>query len=107
MKTAPARLEEKYLGHGNDFDYVDTRTFLRAVENILPEVQPLFENTPARLTGACWPPSLGRNPTGIRRPPPHRRARYDDAHAIRRKAGQPTAPMQRRVSTAACATCRI
>ena len=38
-----ARLEEKYLGHGNDFDYVDTRTFLRAVENILPEVQPLFE----------------------------------------------------------------
>lgn len=43
MKTALARLEEKYLGHGNDFDYVDTRTFLRAVENILPEVQPLFE----------------------------------------------------------------
>ena len=38
-----ARLEEKYLGHGNDFDYLDTRTFLRAVENILPEVQPLFE----------------------------------------------------------------
>lgn len=38
-----ARLEEKYLGHGNDFDYVDTRTFLRAVENILPDVQPLFE----------------------------------------------------------------
>lgn len=38
-----ARPEEKYLGHGNDFDYVDTRTFLRAVENILPEVQPLFE----------------------------------------------------------------
>ena len=28
-----ARLEEKYLGHGNDFDYVDTRTFLRAVQN--------------------------------------------------------------------------
>ena len=24
MKTAPARLEEKYLGHGDDFDYVDT-----------------------------------------------------------------------------------
>ena len=31
-----ARLEEKYLGHGNDFDYVDTRTFLRAVEKYSP-----------------------------------------------------------------------
>ncbi len=29
-----------------------------------------LKNTPARLTGACWPPSPGRNPTGIRRPPP-------------------------------------
>ncbi len=38
MKTAPRRASrEKYLGHGNDFEYVDTRTFLRAVENILPE----------------------------------------------------------------------
>ena len=27
-----ARLEEKYLGHGDDFDYVDTRSFLRAVD---------------------------------------------------------------------------
>ena len=38
-----ARLEEKYLGHGNDFDYVDTRTFLRAVESVLPDLQPMFE----------------------------------------------------------------
>lgn len=38
-----ARLEEKYLGHGDDFDYVDTRSFLRAVDNVLPELQPLFE----------------------------------------------------------------
>ncbi|MEE9956007.1 membrane-bound lytic murein transglycosylase MltF [Enterobacter cloacae] len=38
-----ARLEEKYLGHGDDFDYVDTRTFLRAVDSVLPELQPLFE----------------------------------------------------------------
>ncbi len=44
MKTAPsARLEEKYLGHGDDFDYVDTRTFLRAVDSVLPGLQPLFE----------------------------------------------------------------
>jgi len=38
-----ARLEEKYLGHGDDFDYVDTRSFLRAVDNVLPELKPLFE----------------------------------------------------------------
>lgn len=39
---ALARLEEKYLGHGDDFDYVDTRTFLRAVDSVLPDLQPLF-----------------------------------------------------------------
>ncbi|WP_058913210.1 membrane-bound lytic murein transglycosylase MltF [Entomohabitans teleogrylli] len=38
-----ARLEEKYLGHVGDFDYVDTRSFLRAVDNILPDLRPLFE----------------------------------------------------------------
>jgi membrane-bound lytic murein transglycosylase F len=38
-----ARLEEKYLGHGDGFDYVDTRAFLRAVDSVLPELQPLFE----------------------------------------------------------------
>lgn len=38
-----ARLEEKYLGHGGDFDYVDTRSFLRAVDSVLPDLQPLFE----------------------------------------------------------------
>ncbi|XPE60322.1 transglycosylase SLT domain-containing protein [Shigella flexneri] len=30
-------------GHGDDFDYVDTRTFLRAVDAVLPELKPLFE----------------------------------------------------------------
>ena len=54
MKTAPARLEEKYLGHGDDFDYVDTRTFLRAVDSVLPDLQPLFEKYARRLTGSCW-----------------------------------------------------
>lgn len=38
-----ARIEEKYLGHGDDFDYVDTRTFLRAVDAVLPQLKPLFE----------------------------------------------------------------
>ncbi len=70
-----ARLEEKYLGHGNDFDYVDTRTFLRAVENILPEVQPLFEKYAREIDWRLLPPSPGQEshwdpaghlPTGVR-----------------------------------------
>ncbi len=70
-----ARLEEKYLGHGNDFDYVDTRTFLRAVENILPEAQLLFEKYAReidwRLLAAIawqeshWDPQA-TSPTGVR-----------------------------------------
>ena len=43
-----ARLEEKYLGHGDDFDYVDTRSFLRAVDSVLPDLQPLFEKYSVR-----------------------------------------------------------
>jgi len=38
-----ARLEEKYLGHIGNFDYVDTRTFLKSVDNVLPDLQPLFK----------------------------------------------------------------
>ncbi len=38
-----ARLEEKYLGHGKGFDYVDTRAFLRAIDSVLPDLRPLFE----------------------------------------------------------------
>ncbi|WP_159867983.1 MULTISPECIES: membrane-bound lytic murein transglycosylase MltF [unclassified Raoultella] len=70
-----ARLEEKYLGHGNDFDYVDTRTFLRAVENILPDLQPMFEKYARqidwRLLAAIswqeshWDPQA-TSPTGVR-----------------------------------------
>ena len=40
---AMARLDEKYLGHVGTFDYVDTRTFLRAIDETLPDIQPLFE----------------------------------------------------------------
>ena len=79
MKTAPARLEEKYLGHGDDFDYVDTRTFLRAVDSVLPDLQPLFEKYARRLTGSCWRQFPTGNRTGMLRPPPHGRARVDDA----------------------------
>lgn len=70
-----ARLEEKYLGHGGDFDYVDTRSFLRAVDSVLPELQPLFEKHAKeidwRLLAAIsyqeshWD-ALATSPTGVR-----------------------------------------
>lgn len=70
-----ARLEEKYLGHGDDFDYVDTRSFLRAIDNVLPELQPLFEKYAKeidwRLLAAIsyqeshWDPQA-TSPTGVR-----------------------------------------
>ncbi|HAB24393.1 MAG TPA: membrane-bound lytic murein transglycosylase MltF, partial [Pantoea sp.] len=44
-----ARLEEKYLGHVGTFDYVDTRTFLRAIDVTLPEIKPLFEKYAASI----------------------------------------------------------
>lgn len=70
-----ARLEEKYLGHGDDFDYVDTRSFLRAVDSVLPELQPLFmkyaEDIDWRLLAAIsyqeshWD-TQATSPTGVR-----------------------------------------
>ncbi|OOF23981.1 lytic transglycosylase F [Salinivibrio sp. IB574] len=36
-------LEEKYFGHVDQFDYVDTRAFLRAIESKLPKWEPLFK----------------------------------------------------------------
>lgn len=63
-----ARIEEKYLGHGDDFDYVDTRTFLRAVDAVLPQLKLCLRNTPKKLTGVCWPLLLIRNRTGMLRP---------------------------------------
>lgn len=70
-----ARLEEKYLGHGGDFDYVDTRSFLRAVDSVLPDLQPLFEKHAKeidwRLLAAIsyqeshWD-AMATSPTGVR-----------------------------------------
>lgn len=70
-----ARLEEKYLGHVGAFDYVDTRSFLRAIDNVLPEIQPLFEkyahNIDWRLLAAIsyqeshWN-TQATSPTGVR-----------------------------------------
>ncbi|AUX94432.1 membrane-bound lytic murein transglycosylase MltF [Mixta gaviniae] len=72
---AMARLEEKYLGHVGAFDYVDTRTFLRAIDDILPDIRPLFERYAAqidwRLLAAIsyqeshWNPQA-TSPTGVR-----------------------------------------
>ena len=38
-----ANLEEKYFGHVDSFDYVDTRAFLRAIEKKLPRWEALFK----------------------------------------------------------------
>lgn len=38
-----AKLEEKYFGHVDKFDYVDTRAFLRAIEGKLPKWEGLFK----------------------------------------------------------------
>lgn len=69
------KLEEKYLGHVGDFDYVDTRTFLNAIDTTLPDLQLLFEkyaqNIDWRLLAAIayqeshWDP-LAKSPTGVR-----------------------------------------
>ncbi|WP_245748720.1 membrane-bound lytic murein transglycosylase MltF [Oceanisphaera psychrotolerans] len=70
-----ARLNEKYFGHIQNFDYVDTRTFLRRTEDILPRYQPLFERYAGeldwRLLAAIsyqeshWDPKA-RSYTGVR-----------------------------------------
>jgi membrane-bound lytic murein transglycosylase F len=36
-------LDDKYYGHVEEFNYVDTRMFIKAVEGKLPQYQPLFE----------------------------------------------------------------
>ncbi|MFD2168303.1 membrane-bound lytic murein transglycosylase MltF [Thalassotalea euphylliae] len=36
-------LDDKYYGHVEKFNYVDTHAFLAAIENTLPTYQPLFE----------------------------------------------------------------
>ncbi len=36
-------LDDKYYGHIEQFNYVETRTFIKAVETKLPKYQPIFE----------------------------------------------------------------
>ncbi|MCG8709464.1 membrane-bound lytic murein transglycosylase MltF [Brenneria sp. 4F2] len=70
-----ARLEEKYLGHVGEFDYVDTTTFLSAIDQTLPDIRTLFEKHATdidwKLLAAIsyqeshWNP-LATSPTGVR-----------------------------------------
>lgn len=36
-------LDDKYYGHIEEFNYVDTRMFIKAIDNKLPKYRPLFE----------------------------------------------------------------
>lgn len=68
-------LQEKYFGHIDTFDFVDTRTFLRRVDSQLPKYEPLFRKYAGqldwRLLAAVsyqeshWNPTA-RSPTGVR-----------------------------------------
>ncbi|WP_237324179.1 membrane-bound lytic murein transglycosylase MltF [Vibrio penaeicida] len=70
-----ARLEEKYFGHVESFDYVDTRAFIRALDSKLPKWEALFKKHSNefdwRLIAALgyqeshWNP-LAKSPTGVR-----------------------------------------
>ncbi|MBY6017396.1 membrane-bound lytic murein transglycosylase MltF [Halomonas denitrificans] len=69
------RLEERYFGHVQGFDYVDTRAFIRATQSKLPRYQPLFERYAGDLDWrklaaisyqeSHWNPNA-RSPTGVR-----------------------------------------
>jgi membrane-bound lytic murein transglycosylase F len=68
-------LNDKYYGHVEEFNYVDTRMFIKAVEGKLPQYQPLFlkysQEIDWRLLAAIsyqeshWEP-LARSYTGVR-----------------------------------------
>lgn len=70
-----ATLEEKYFGHVESFDFVDTRAFLRAIDKKLPKWEPVFKKYANdfdwRLLAALsyqeshWNPDAV-SPTGVR-----------------------------------------
>ncbi|MBD1575146.1 membrane-bound lytic murein transglycosylase MltF [Vibrio sp. S11_S32] len=69
------RLEEKYFGHIQSFDYVDTRAFIRSLDSKLPKYKKLFQTYSKefdwRLIAALsyqeshWNP-YATSPTGVR-----------------------------------------
>ncbi|MGX3021846.1 membrane-bound lytic murein transglycosylase MltF [Ursidibacter sp. B-7004-1] len=70
-----ARIEEKYFNHLFRFDYVDSQSYLKAIENILPKYQHLFEKYRGDLEWQMlaaiayqeshWDPNA-TSPTGVR-----------------------------------------
>lgn len=70
-----ARIEEKYFSHLSRFDYVDSQSYLRAIEKVLPKYQPLFEKYKGDLEWQMlaaiayqeshWDPNA-TSPTGVR-----------------------------------------
>ncbi|GAC15160.1 membrane-bound lytic murein transglycosylase MltF [Aliiglaciecola lipolytica] len=70
-----AALEDKYFGHVRQFNYVDTREFIRSARTNLPNFRPWFEqhshNLDWRLLAAMsyqeshWDPKA-KSPTGVR-----------------------------------------
>lgn len=68
-------LEDRYFGHVESFNYVDTRLFMKAVKKTLPEYQPWFKQYSGdidwRLLAAQsyqeshWDPRA-KSPTGVR-----------------------------------------
>lgn len=70
-----ARLEEKYFSHLSRFDYVDSQSYLRAIEQTLPKYQHLFEKYKGDLEWQMlaaiayqeshWDPTA-TSPTGVR-----------------------------------------
>jgi membrane-bound lytic murein transglycosylase F len=70
-----AHLDEKYFAHVKRFDYVDTRAFLRAIDNKLPKYKERFQHYSGDLDWrklaatayqeSHWNPNA-RSPTGVR-----------------------------------------
>lgn len=70
-----SRIEEKYFSHLSRFDYVDSQSYLRAIENTLPKYQHLFEKYRGDLEWQMlaaiayqeshWDPNA-TSPTGVR-----------------------------------------
>ncbi|WP_156904826.1 membrane-bound lytic murein transglycosylase MltF [Ferrimonas senticii] len=70
-----ARLEAKYFGHVQRFDYVDTLAFIRKVENTLPKYEALFKRHANQFDWrqlaalsyqeSHWNPKA-KSPTGVR-----------------------------------------
>ncbi|OOH92451.1 lytic transglycosylase F [Pasteurellaceae bacterium 15-036681] len=70
-----SRIEENYFNHLARFDYVDTQSYLKAIETVLPKYQKLFEKHRGELDWQMlaaiayqeshWDPTA-TSPTGVR-----------------------------------------